>query len=316
MKYRRIKLPEMNPEQVADEIGDFTVGYIVRMGKNGGVIGLSGGVDSTTTAALAQRAFRKYNVLTPKARYDRHKAKNPEAALELAGYMLPSKLNEPEDTKDAIEVAEKLRIRYEVKGISKIVESYVYTNPEIFNVRNDFHKGNLIAEVRASILHVKAAVENKLVLGTGNCDEDFGVAYYTLFGDGAVHLSPIGNLPKRLVKQMAVYLGFRKSAKRIPAAGLEKGQTDFKDLGYEYEDFVEPVREGLSQGFTLEELIKHPKIVTSAKKQIKLYEEKFGKKKFHNVEEMVYDFYRRNQIAKGKMSIVHPPIAPITLIYK
>jgi len=82
-----------------------------------------------------------------------------------------------------------------------------------------------------------------LVVGTGNKDEDFGVAYYTLFGDGAVHLSPIGNLPKRLVREMAAYLGFDDLAGRVSMAGLEPGQTSFKDLGCDYE-FAEVVLAG------------------------------------------------------------------------
>ena len=69
------------------------------------------------------------------------------------------------------------------------------------------------------------------VIGTGNRDEDYGVGYYTLFGGGAVHLSPIGNLPKRMVREMAAYLGFDDLAERVSTAGLEPGQTCFKDLG-------------------------------------------------------------------------------------
>ena len=79
-------------------------------------------------------------------------------------------------------------------------------------------------EIRAVVLHTKAATENKAVIGTGNKDEDYGVAYYTLFGDGAVHLSPIGNLPKRLVREMAAYLGFDDLSGRVSTAGLEPGQ--------------------------------------------------------------------------------------------
>ena len=183
---RKIKLPKINPEKVADEIGNFVVETVNRVRATGGIIGLSGGVDSTTTAILVKRAFDKYN-------------KKNHNKLELVGYMLPSKLNNSKDTEDSIDVAKRLKLRYETHYIDPIVESYYEINPEIFQINHTYDKGNLISRVRANVLSTKAAFEKKIVLGTGNKDEDFGVGYYTLFGDGAVHLSPIGNLSKRLV---------------------------------------------------------------------------------------------------------------------
>ena len=62
---QRIKLATLEPEQVADEIGDFIVRQVLEMDKTGGVVGLSGGVDSTAVAALAKRAFDKHKVKFP-----------------------------------------------------------------------------------------------------------------------------------------------------------------------------------------------------------------------------------------------------------
>ena len=81
----RIKLARMDPKQVADEIGDFIVRKVLEMKKTGGVLGLSGGVDSTCVAALTKRAF------------DRHNAKHPEQPLEVVGFILPSHTNNPKD---------------------------------------------------------------------------------------------------------------------------------------------------------------------------------------------------------------------------
>lgn len=296
---KEIKLARMNPELVAREIGDFIIKEIIKIGRNGAIIGLSGGVDSTTTAALAKKAFDEYNLVCPEP-------------LELVAYMLPSKTNAKADTEDGIQVAERLGIRYEVKSIENIVESFKTTNLETINSKYD--KGNLMAEIRAVVLHGKAATENKLLLGTGNRDEDFGVAYYTLFGDGAVHMSPIGNLPKRLVREMACYLGFKDLANRVSTAGLEPGQTDFRDLGYSY-DTVELVSEGVLQKFSLGELLDNSQIKEYTKKDIEEYEKLFGNRKFNKTEEIVYDILRRNQIAEGKAKIIHPPIAKINLEY-
>ena len=298
MKQRKIKLAKINPELAADEIMEFILKTVLDVNATGGVLGLSGGVDSTTTAALAKRAFNNYNL------------KHPDNKLELIGYILPSKLNSKKSTEDGIKIAEKLDIRYEVKDLSQVIESFYSTNPEIFNVKNDFHKGNLTSRIRANILSTKAATEKKIVLGTGNKDEDFGIGYYTLFGDGAVHLSPIGNLPKRLVRQMATYLGFPEIAKKQPSAELEAGQTDFKDLGYDY-DVVELGIGGIEQGFNLEQLVDHEQVKNLIRQQLN------KNSKFKNVEEVVNDIFRRHyNIALPKSEIIHPPAAPITLDYK
>ena len=295
---RRIKLATMNPKQVADEIGDFILRQVLEQNKTGGVLGLSGGVDSTSVAALAKRAF------------DRHNAQFPEQPLELVGYILPSKTNDPKDAEDGLKVAARLGIRHEVRSIELIVEAYKSTNPEALD--HKYHRGNLTSEIRAVILHTKAATENKAVIGTGNKDEDYGVAYYTLFGDGAVHMSPIGNLPKRLVRERSAYLGCDDLAGRVSTAGLEPGQTSFKDLGCDYE-FAELVLNGLDQGMQAEELAIHSQVVAYARQQIEKYSKLYGPPKLASVEALVSEIIRRHKIALLKAEIVNPEIAPITL---
>lgn len=302
---RRILLPDLDSEQAATEIGEFVVKQVLLHSSTGCVIGLSGGVDSTTTAALIKKAFDRYNSSVS--------ADNQKKQLEVVGYILPSNTNNPDDTRDGISVAERLGIRYEVHSIEKVVEAFLSTNPEALAVKYD--KGNLMSRIRANVLSTKAASENKTLAGTGNKDEDFGIGYYTLFGDGAVHISPIGSLSKRLVQQMACYFGFEDIAKRIPTAGLEPGQTDYKDLGYGY-DIVELVSEGFSQGFTREELIVHSQVKPIIEQQIKQYESMYCHKKFSSVSEVVDDITRRHYIADEKAKIIHPPMASVTLTYR
>jgi len=300
MTERRIKLPQIDPEKARREIGDGVIEKVLEFNATGCVIGLSGGADSTMSAAEIKQAFDRYN------------ANNPETPLELVGYILPSDTNTPEDTRDGIMVAQRLGIRYEVISLETVVEAHRTTNPEAFS--SDYDKGNMMSRIRGNVLNTKGDSENKKVAGTGNRDEDDGIGYYTMFGDGAVHFSTLGNLSKRLVFQMLRYHGFTEIAEREPSAGLEPHQTDFGDLGYYY-DVVEMVREGLRQRFTQEELAQHSQVVGIAQRDLKQYSDMFGVSKFDSVKEVVNDIVRRNIIAKKKASLIHPPVIPVTLEY-
>jgi NAD+ synthase len=298
MAVSRIRLPRMDCMTVSREIGDFVVEQVTLAGATGCVVGLSGGVDSSTTAALIKRAFDRL----------------PPAACELVGYILPSSLNKQEDIRDAEALAQTLGIRYEVHSIETPVDAFRQTNPEAFE--SIFHKGNLISRVRANVLSTKAATERKLVAGTGNKDEDFGIGYYTLFGDGAVHLSPIGGLSKRLVREMASFLGLdRAIVERVPTAGLEPDQSDYKDLGYDY-DVVELVSDGFDQGLSVEALCAHEQILPLVERQLNHYRSVFGRPKFASAADVVRDVLCRHEIAQGKMRIIHPPSPQITLEYE
>ena len=294
----------MDCQQICEEIGDFVVAAVLETGSSGCVIGLSGGVDSSTAAALIKKAF------------DRHNAKlaEPDPKLELVGYILPSGINRTQDEKDAESVAKHLGIRYEIHSIERLVESFRSTNPEAFD--SHFHKGNMISRIRANVLSTKAATENKTLAGTGNKDEDVGIGYYTLFGDGAVHISPISGLPKRLVREMAAFLGLdRRIIQREPTAGLEPEQSDFKDLGYDY-DVVELITAGLEQGFSMEELVEHEQIVPLVENQIGHYKTTYGSAKFASVQEVVEDVLERHRQAQRKMKIISPPTPLITLSHE
>lgn len=177
-----------------------------------GVIGISGGVDSALTATLAANALGKEN---------------------LTGLLMPTPTTVEEETKNGIEVAEKLGIKYFVIDIEPIVRAY--KNQADF--MKDFALNNAKPRMRMTMLYGFANANGCLVIGTDNKTEgtDYGVGYFTKYGDGGVDLNPIGDLYKTQVWQLASYVGVpEKIVKKIPTAGLWTGQTDEGELGIDY----------------------------------------------------------------------------------
>ena len=235
-----IKLPSINCEKVADEIGSFIVEQC--LAHTGAVIGLSGGVDSALVAYLAKRVF------------DRDKWNSFEKKNSLVALYMPTQFNSSTSKNYAKKVADFLEIKFVEVNIAPVTNLFSQElGTSSFNSRSPDVFGNMTSRMRANVLWTVAAIEKKIVLGTGNADEDFGVGYYTLGGDGLVSCSPIGMLSKRLVYVLAKWIGVPKEIiERVPTAELEAGQTDESDLGYKYE-VVELVMEAIKQ---------HPKSTT------------------------------------------------------
>jgi NAD+ synthase len=113
--------------------------------------------------------------------------------------------------------------------------------------------GNLYSEIRATVLSRFGAAKNLRIMGTGNRDEDYILGYFTKRGDGAVDNNILGNVPKRLVRQLAAYLGAPEDlVNRVPTAGLWPGQTDEGEMGISYaelDDILERLQKGENSYF-------------------------------------------------------------------
>lgn len=276
---KRILKAKIIPSQIAKEIEDFIVSQVINAGAMGGIIGLSGGIDSTTVAYLAKRAFIQYNMENWKA-----------PRLELYGLILPAGKLNYEDTQEAISIADTLNIVYKIIDIEPILETRKKVNTEVFNKK--YHYGNAAARERMIQLYGEAADKNFLVLGTGNKDEDSNIGYFTKYGDGGVDISPIGNLPKRLVRILATHIEIPdKIINKDPSARLWAGQTDETELGYTY-DQVETVLKGFEQNYAREEIHK----MTGFS---------------YTIIDSIKDRHIRN---RHKMSM--PPVAEISLNYR
>ncbi len=276
-------LPKMNSELVADEICEFIRDTVKNQNKTRAIVGLSGGIDSAVVALLALRAFENTD-------------------YKFKAYIIPSYTNEPAEGIRASHFC----MNYTINRTVVHIEELVNTTEKLFDSPlSSFDKGNMTSRIRANILSTYAAIENKVLLGTGNQDEDYGIGYYTLFGDGAVHCSPIGGLSKRLVYQMGEYLKVPDEIMQAtPTAGLEHGQSDYDDLGYGY-DVVEFFIEAKIQFISKEDTIQD-----AFTKNFK-----FNRDKFNNLFKVLDDIHRRHKTALNKLKLLHPPIPKITLEY-
>jgi NAD+ synthase len=180
-------------------------------GTRGVVVGLSGGVDSALSAALAARAL------------------GPE---RVHAFLLPYRTSSPESEGDARVVAGHLAIPRRVIDISPMVDAYFDSaEPDAPAGR----RGNKMARERMTILFDQAKKLDALVLGTSNKTEIL-LGYSTVFGDNASSLNPLGDLYKTQVWRLSRHLGLPAEViDKAPSADLWPGQTDEGELGFSYE---------------------------------------------------------------------------------
>jgi NAD+ synthase len=199
-------------------------------GTAGVVVGLSGGVDSSLSAALAVRAL------------------GPE---KVHGYLLPYRTSSPESEADARLVAEHLGMPHRVIDISPMIDAY-------FAIETDAdpgRRGNKMARERMTILFDQAKRLNALVLGTSNKTEIL-LGYSTVFGDNASSLNPLGDLYKHQVWQLSRHMELPEQVVgKAPSADLWPGQTDENELGFSYVLADEVLSLLFDQGLSPEEVI-------------------------------------------------------------
>jgi NAD+ synthase len=173
------------------------------------VVGLSGGIDSSLSCFLAVEAFGADNVL---------------------GICMPYKTSSPDSLTDAQQVITQLGIQSKVIPITAMADALIELDPLMDAVR----RGNIMARMRMIVLYDQSAVYHGLVIGTGNKTEAL-LGYTTLYGDSACALSPLGDLYKTQIRQLAREMGIpERIIAKPPTADLWKGQTDEGELGFTY----------------------------------------------------------------------------------
>ena len=236
----------IDPESIKSKIENFIKKKVEEAKATGIVIGLSGGIDSTTVASLCKSALGADRVL---------------------GLTMPSKNTKDEDIQDAKDLANQLNINTKTINIADLEEQF----ESLLNYDKQIDRvaiGNILPRLRMTILYFHANSMNRLVAGTGNKSELL-IGYFTKYGDGGVDILPIGDLYKTQVRQLAEYLGISKNLIwKVPTAGLWKNQTDENEIGLKYE-LLDLALYGFNElKSSISELTKELSISTSDAKRI------------------------------------------------
>lgn len=187
----------------------FIANEVKRVGLERVVVGLSGGIDSSVSAALAAGAL---------------------GATKVLGVMMPYKTSSAGSLEDATEVADFLGIETLTVEVTRQIDAYFEAFPEASQLR----RGNKMARERMSILYDLSAERSALVLGTSNKTELL-LGYGTLHGDMASAINPLGDLYKTQVWGLGEALGLPDTViHKPPTADLWEGQTDEQELGFGY----------------------------------------------------------------------------------
>lgn len=210
----------MKAQKTIDHITEWMKDYLKKSGQNGFVIGVSGGIDSAVTSALCATTGK------------------PTLCVELPIHQDKSQVSR---ARKHIEHLEKRFANVEsVKvDLSNTFDTFKSSLPEFEDEDlQDFSLANTRARLRMTTLYYFAGIYGYLVAGTGNKVEDFGVGFYTKYGDGGVDLSPIADLMKSEVYEVAESLSIIQDIRDAkPTDGLHgDNRTDEDQIGASYDE--------------------------------------------------------------------------------
>mgnify|MGYP000253426476 CR=1 FL=1 len=218
-KYSVPSYLRINEEKTVKRITNFIRDYIKESGVAGVVLGLSGGSDSSVTAALAVRAL------------------GPSRVNAL---IMPDKESSPRSVSDAERVAKLLGIRYVRIDITPVVSSVLGAFRDDYSKAPKIPKGNVKARARMILLYYMANKENLIVLGTSDKSE-WLLGYFTKWGDAAADVYPLINLYKSQVRLLGDYLGLPEDIIWKPSTpDLWVKHRASEELGADY-DVIDPI---------------------------------------------------------------------------
>ncbi len=224
-----------DPATERERVRRFIESEVEAADAEGVVVNMSGGLDSTVTAALAVEALDTDRVY---------------------GLILPcNKIGAPH-ARDAEALADALGIAHDTVHLQPLFAQFGAVAPDRFELNDEpTRSGNAVARLRMAMAYLAANATNRLVCGTTNRSEHL-LGYVTKHGDGAADLLPLGHLYKTDVRALAAELDVPEFVvEKPPTAGFLPGQRDADDLGAPY-DVVDPVLQlGVDHGLDAEAVV-------------------------------------------------------------
>lgn len=209
----------MQTQKIIEHITDWLRDYAQKAGMKGFVIGISGGIDSAVVSTLAAKTGLKTLVMTMPIR---------------------QKMDQMDRANEHLDFLKKNFENVEVLNVD-LTPTFEQLEKDVNPQNIDYHNENLAlansrSRLRMLTLYYFGQIHQLLVAGTGNKVEDFGIGFFTKYGDGGVDISPIGDLMKTEVYALAETLNIVESIRKaVPTDGLwDEERTDEQQIGATY----------------------------------------------------------------------------------
>jgi len=211
----------MEPLEKAQFISNWIKDYVEKMPSSAQslIIGISGGIDSSVSSTLSAMTGIKTIVLSMPIK---QKSSQHDLSLKHQEWLVKNFNN----------------VEAHTLNLDKLFETFEGT---LFNFDSELGMANSRARIRMTTLYQVAAANKGIVVGTGNKVEDFGVGFYTKYGDGGVDISPIADCNKSEVWEIGKSINIHQEIiEAAPTDGLwDDGRTDEGQLGLKYEELEE-----------------------------------------------------------------------------
>ena len=209
----------MKYDIIIEEINDWLIEYLKKSKCNGFVVGVSGGIDSALTSTLCARTGY------------------PTLCIDMPILQNENEINRAENHIKWLKKNYN-NVSHITIDLNNTFETFKSSVEKTENPNNNLSLANSRSRLRMTTLYYFSGIHNYLVAGTGNKVEDFGVGFYTKYGDGGVDISPIADLTKTNVFEIASKLNvIDEILNAKPTDGLwDDGRTDEDQIGATYSE--------------------------------------------------------------------------------
>ena len=207
------------PEKVSKHIVGWTDNYLNKTKMKGFVVGVSGGIDSALTSTLCAETGRNVLCIEMPINQGKDQVSRSKKHIEWLKKKYPN-------------------VSSMTISLDKIFDSFVDSVPKVKSPENELSLANTRSRLRMVTLYYFSALKKYIVVGTGNKVEDFGIGFYTKYGDGGVDISPIADLLKSDVYSLAKFYNINNEIiEAIPTDGLwNDNRNDEDQIGASYEE--------------------------------------------------------------------------------